>query len=296
MNKISLYLKFVEQGLKVAQAIPKYFSKFSNKVFNNHQKITLLVLRQKLRTTYRDIIELLKITNIPQIIHLKRVPHFTTLIRFSKKLSPVLVRKLLILSCRLTKPKNLKLGVDATGLTIREPSRYYTIRSGIDVQRRKFMQITACALLDEQLISSFRLKRFSSIRNIDFIPVVNESANLGKIEFVSADKGYDAEKHYEFVIETLGSKLYIPVKKQRAGYKTRGFWRKRMQKQFDDKKYHQRSKIETIFSVIKRKFGSSLQSKKYYSQRNELMQRVLAYNLDRISKIFLINSLGFHQS
>jgi len=51
MDKDSYCLKFINQALEVAKTIPKYFSKFSKKLFTNHQKLTLLVLRQKLRTT-----------------------------------------------------------------------------------------------------------------------------------------------------------------------------------------------------------------------------------------------------
>lgn len=61
-GKQSLYLNFIEQGMEIAKAIPEYFSKFSNKVYTNRQKMILLVLKQKLRTTYRDLVELLKIT------------------------------------------------------------------------------------------------------------------------------------------------------------------------------------------------------------------------------------------
>ena len=296
MNKDSYYLKFINQALEVASAIPKYFSKFSKKIFNNYQKITLLVLRQKLKTTYRDLVELLKITNIPSLIKLKRIPHFTTLIRFSKRLSPLLVRKLITYSCRISKPKKLKLGIDATGLTLLEPSTYYTIRTGKSTIRRKFMQITACVLLDKQLVSSCRIKRLTSIRNTDFLTTVRDSARLGRVEFVSADKGYDAEKHYEYVMNNLGSVLYIPIKKQRKGYKRRGFWRKKAAKLFNEDLYHQRSKIETIFSVIKRKYGSVLGAKSCLTQGRELHQKVLTYNLDRLCKIIDHIILGCHQS
>jgi len=34
------------------------------------------------------------------LINLKQIPHFTTLIRFSKKLSPLLIRKLISYSCK----------------------------------------------------------------------------------------------------------------------------------------------------------------------------------------------------
>lgn len=82
-NNDSEYLKFIDEALELAKSIPKYFSKFSNKVFCNQQKVVLLVLKQKLRTTYRDLIEILKISHIPMLIGLKRIPHHTTLVKFA---------------------------------------------------------------------------------------------------------------------------------------------------------------------------------------------------------------------
>ncbi len=62
MERTSNYLKFIDEALDLAKAIPKYFSKFSNKIYCNHQKIALLVLRQKLKLTYRGLIEWLEVT------------------------------------------------------------------------------------------------------------------------------------------------------------------------------------------------------------------------------------------
>jgi transposase len=37
--------------------------------------------------------------------------------------------------------------------------------------------------------------------------------------------------------------------------------------------YHQRNKVETVFSVIKRKFGESLKARKYRLQIKEIEAR-----------------------
>ena len=289
----SEYIKFIEQGLQVAKAIPKYFSRFSNKIFSNHQKLILLVLRQKLNSNYRNLIELLKITNIPKIIGLKRIPHFTTLIRFSRKLSPILVRKLLIYSCRMSKPKKLKLGVDATGLSTDKGSSYYIMRMGKMQKQRRVIQITACALLDKQLVSSIRLQRRKTVVNNLFMPVVRESAEIADVKYVAADKGYDGNFNHHFVMKYLNAQSLICIKKT----KFKKHWIKKLaEKQFDKKLYHQRSKIETIFSVIKRKYGSSVYGKSGLTQKREGMQKVITYNIDRLTKIIFQIILGFHQS
>ncbi len=54
------------------------------------------------------------------------------------------------------------------------------------------------------------------------------------------------------------------------------------------------SKIETIFSVIKRRYGLVLRAKNDLTQRRELHQKVLTYNLDRLCKIIKSVILGCH--
>ena len=46
-----------------------------------------------------------------------------------------------------------------------------------------------------------------------------------------------------------------------------------------DREYHKRSNVEAAFSAIKRKFGENLLSKNPLARMNELLAKLLAYNL-----------------
>ena len=58
-----------------------------------------------------------------------------------------------------------------------------------------------------------------------------------------------------------------------------------MKRFFDDHqeyfmmKYHKRSNAETVFSMIKRKFGNHLYSKSSVGQTNEILCKALAHNI-----------------
>ena len=43
--------------------------------------------------------------------------------------------------------------------------------------------------------------------------------------------------------------------------------------------YHQRSNVETAFSMIKRKFNNNLKTKKDTSQVNEILMKCICHNL-----------------
>ena len=65
---------------------------------------------------------------------------------------------------------------------------------------------------------------------------------------------------------------------------------------FNKKIYHQRSKVETVFSVIKRKYGSWILSKSFETQKKELLFRLVAYNIDRKIILSVLVIIGIHQS
>ncbi len=43
--------------------------------------------------------------------------------------------------------------------------------------------------------------------------------------------------------------------------------------------YHQRSNVETTFSIIERKFGKRLKSKTTVAQTNEVLCKILCHNI-----------------
>jgi len=54
----------------------------------------------------------------------------------------------------------------------------------------------------------------------------------------------------------------IPVR-ERKRKRIFGYYRKRLSDSFDLDRYHQRNKVETVFSVLKRKYGESLKARRY---------------------------------
>jgi len=60
-------------------------------------------------------------------------------------------------------------------------------------------------------------------------------------------------------------------------------------KNFDKKIFNRRSIVETVFSVIKRKFGETVKARKFYNQVKEIKVKLLVYNINKkIISLFLI--------
>jgi hypothetical protein len=101
---------------------------------------------------------------------------------------------------------------------------------------------------------------------------------------VVADKGYLSRQNYA-AAAGLGVKAYIPFKRNSrpkpSGTKV---WRDMYylfalhDGQFDNP-YHRRSQVESTNSALKRKMGEPLLSKGLVSRRNEVLCKIIAYNI-----------------
>ena len=85
----------------------------------------------------------------------------------------------------------------------------------------------------------------------------------------------------------LNAKSFIKLKKWGSRKGKYFSFRNKAKEIYNDKIYHQRSKVETIFSVIKRKYGSTLRSKSFAMQKKEVICKLIAYNLERLIIDFL---------
>ena len=82
-----------------------------------------------------------------------------------------------------------------------------------------------------------------------------------------------------------GGKAYIPFRKNATGRAGGSAIWKKMYHYFQLNRdefmehYHKRSNIEATNAAIKRKFGKTLKSKNPIAQVNELLAKIIAYNL-----------------
>ena len=99
---------------------------------------------------------------------------------------------------------------------------------------------------------------------------------------VCADKAYSSKENLQVICDA-GAVPYIPFKSN-ATDATGGSWAKafhffHLHQEAFKARYHQRSNIESTFSMLKAKFGDSLRSKTDVAMRNELLCKVLCHNI-----------------
>ena len=100
-----------------------------------------------------------------------------------------------------------------------------------------------------------------------------------KAKKLVADKAYDAEWLHRHC-HSLSIQAVIPMRDYGTKKIYRGkSYRKLSSKKFNLRTYHRREMIESVFSAIKRKFGSSVSSVKFSAQRAEMYCRAIAHNI-----------------
>ena len=110
--------------------IKKYSSKYSNKLYTNHQHLVLECLKQKFGTGYEAFIEeeIVELPHIVEYLKLKSIPHPDTLNKFAKRIKQTVLELVLLQTTARTGIKKLVLGQDGTGFKPKKTSHYYCLR------------------------------------------------------------------------------------------------------------------------------------------------------------------------
>jgi Transposase DDE domain len=227
-----------------------YLHNKSNRVYTVWQHLILLTLHQYESKSYRRFADFLQEAfGVVQYLGLSRVPHYTTLQKAAARLTHGILLKMLESFVLQIKMQKIFAGIDSTGLSHGQVSYYYTKRLKL---RRKFLKISIYADMKKQRICGIKIRHRRRDDSIDFVPLLEHAVLLAPIGTVVADRGYDSEQNH-VVAEKMGitNAIIRPKYENLQIHKTKGLHRKNMKRHFDWDLYHQRSKVETIFSVIK---------------------------------------------
>lgn len=279
-------IKFVKVMFLLFEIIgfPKHFSRFSNKIFNNWQLFALLIVRAKIKQSPEDLVEQFLPGNsgLLSALGLSKIPTASSLRKFAGRLKARWGHTALAGCAALAGLKDICSGIDGTGHSKLKGSKHYYRRTGKRAKKKDFVKVVGLDDLTTQLVLAIRIRKKARHDNVDFKPSVNKVARFVKIDLVIGDKGFDAQKNHE-IVHKHGALLITPLKNEDVPiWRTSGEDRKKLKRYFPKRKYHRRSKKETVWSVVKQKLGDAVTSLTFQMQKIELLCRYLAYNIDRI--------------
>ena len=244
---------------------PRWLHRFGPKTYEFFEHVSALLVRSFCQLSYRRVKQLFDLLDIC-------CPSKSSLQYTAAKLSAGFWQKIL----QLTSGSHYLIALDSTGFSRTNPSYHYLRRINgampkvpvkasiaFDTRKKKF-----CA-------AKIRLLPAADIRDEKYLLIKSKACKA------VADKAYLSEAMYKYAYQQKII-LMIPTKKNAK----RGFYRKIMQKHFRLRTYHRRALIESANSSIKRKYGTSVTSKKARTIRTEIYSRMACHNI-----FLLINRL-----
>jgi len=285
LNKYKKVADFCYELFQIAE-IPLHFSKFSNRIYSNYNHLFLLVYKQFRKFTYEELLtDLASNKELRAYLGLNKLPHYTTLIKFVKKL-PSLILDKLVLSFKKLVPKPRKVAIDSTGISLDNASPHYCKRLGLPFRKRPFMKTTFIVDIENYIILLLKQRKGHRNDSKEAKPMIKKLAKHYQPIVFYADRGYDDDKIFRMIFEDLNAYPLIFQKRQDVPKRRRlGMYRKLTIDEFDYGEYLQRNKIETCNSMIKKRFSSRAKSKLCKTQKAEVVLRVVAYNIDRLIRL-----------
>lgn len=175
-----------------------------------------------------------------------------------------------------------QFAVDATGFSTCTFERWYDAKWGKQASRRQWLKAHAMIGCRTNVVTAVEVTPGNRNDCPEMPGLVKTTAQTFNVAEVSADMAYLSYKNLDVIAE-VGARPFIPFKKDSTdggSEQWRKLWHLFWYKRQDfEKHYHQRSNVESAFSMIKRKFDGALRSKTYTAQVNEVLCKVLCHNL-----------------
>jgi transposase len=295
LDRLAYVIKVTSMALE-GLGVPKYSSEYSKKVYDDHSKIGLLVLKQYLDVSYRELCSMISSMKLWR----GRVPDHSTLVKFSLRLDANVMDRVLWAVAHMLCGEGLTAAADSTGFSFSNASRHFVKRlreldndtDAADNTRKRFAKASFAVDADTKMILACDCvdSRHADVKRFRFL--VDDLVNGEfEIKYVVADKGYDAEYVHVDIRERLKAGSFIPIRKieparvEGSRVKTSGFNRARMKFFFDETIYNKRSQVETVNSMIKRKMGDTVNGRTEGSRHKEILFRCIAHNIRRLMDV-----------
>lgn len=256
------------------------------KAYDYRRIIALCILRILLRKTYADYeIEMRTDPRICKAFGMKILPGKSTIQRGMELLTINLLQQINLLLLKDIVKKQLNILIDSSGIRIFARSIWFCLRIKKEISKRECDKVHLAVCADLLLVLNWRITNGKRNDSPFFVILLEPFKWLGN---VMADKGYLSRKNFQFVFDRKGQ-AFIPFKKGKKKGSTGSpksypawkfafhFWKTLNGIYMSI--YHQRSRIEAVFSAIKKRYGDKLNCKSARMRRKEMSLRLIAYNI-----------------
>ena len=277
----SRYVKVARLAYQIAkEQLPLYSHPKSPHRYTFPQLATCVILTFYLNKSYRDMEQWLLATDkVCSVLGLKHVPDHSTLCRAYARLSKAFLERLLESLLQKLSIQEELICLDTTGFRETHESAYYLSRTG---RRYRFWRKAAYAVgAGSQMILAIGQAKGPGCDAVFLGLLKRRASRWGKklarkrAWLCLADSGFDGE-------DVTQGDIIPPIRRGGSLKDPQRIARKELVLQARlDGVYGQRWKAETAISVIKRKFGDTIRSRKECLKAREVAIKGLAYAFHR---------------
>ena len=220
-----------------------------------------------------------------QLGYIDHSPHFNTILKYlgTTRLNKVLM-KLVEISSLPLKEVEKDFTLDASGFSTVMYGQWLKKRK-IYNEFRTFKKAHVMSGVKTNIITHIEVTDGYVSDTVMLETLVNSTAKNFNMREVSADKGYMSEKNLGIIFDN-GAIPFIPfIRSVRKTSEDRlPIWNAMFRFFRDNNEefmqhYHKRSNAESVFSMMKRKFGGNLRSRNSLAQENEVLCKALCHNI-----------------
>lgn len=214
---------------------------------------------------------------------ISKVPHFNSISNYleNPELTAVL-RRLIVQSSLPLQSVETNFAADSSGFTTSRFTRWFDVKYGKERTKQDWVKVHIMCGVKTNIVTAVEIHGQHAADTKILPALATATAENFTMAEVSADKGYASRSNAE-LISNLGATPFISMKENDKGLGG-GKWAEmyhyfNFRKQEFLRHYHQRSNVESTFSMMKRKFGDSLRSKTDVAMVNESLCKILCHNL-----------------
>jgi hypothetical protein len=284
-------VRFAQVARAVAETVlPSYRSKYSKRLFTQPSLLAILCVMRYEDWTFREAeVRLGEHQELRAALGLERVPDYTTLYRFLRRLDgEVVTHALWAAVARLppSAPTGMVVAVDATGFSPTAASRYFvdlTRNRGPERTRQHWPQWVVAVDVRRRVVLGQLAYAGPANASSTLRPVVDLARQTGVIGLVVADAEFDSERKHHHIRDQLGADSIIPATRGTSPWQLHGI-RAQMRAHFPTARYRQRALVESVFSAAKRKLSSRAPGRLPLTQHLQVLLLGLAYDLYRLRR------------
>jgi hypothetical protein len=216
--------------------------------------------------------------------YLSRDVHDNSVLSYlqDERLTPVLER-LITASAKPLIPLEEFFAADATAFSGDRFARWYDVRQGRVTSQHKWVKLQLMCGVHTHVITAAFALHTDGPDGPHMAELVRRTAAGGfNLMEVSADKGYSSVEAHD-IIAAFGAQPYIAFKRVATGWSGGKFGEMFNLFNTDPEgfldHYHKRSNVETVFSMVERRFGKYLMSRRPISMQNEMLFKLLCHNI-----------------